>query len=375
MSSLTTLTMTEEAKPNIGVFTNPNHDLWVAEASPTLEDVKGGKDLAPGEVYVAVKSTGICGSDVHFWHEGCIGPTMVVREDHILGHESAGVVLATGSGVEDLKAGDRVAIEPNIPCYTCEQCLTGRYNGCEKVAFLSTPPVPGLLRRYIKHPALWCHKIGDMSYEQGSLLEPLSVALAGVDRAGIKLGDPVLICGAGPIGLITLLCCAAAGAAPIAITDIDEGRLKFAKELVPRVKTYLIQRGTSPETCAEEIIELMGGNKPRVSMECTGVESSVNTAIYSCKFGGKVFIIGVGKNEMTIPFMRLSVMEIDLQYQYRYCNTWPKAIRLLQDGVINLDRLVTHRYNMSDAISAFKTATDPKTGAIKVQIKNDDSLQ
>jgi len=375
MSSLTTLTMTEEAKPNIGVFTNPNHDLWVAEATPTLDDVKAGKDLAPGEVYVAVKSTGICGSDVHFWHAGCIGPTMVVRGDHILGHESAGVVLAIGSGVNDLKAGDRVAIEPNIPCYACEPCLTGRYNGCENVQFLSTPPVPGLLRRYVKHPAVWCHKIGDMTYEQGSLLEPLSVALAGMDRAGIKLGDPVLICGAGPIGLITLLCCAAAGAAPITITDLDEGRLKFAKELVPRVKPYQIPRGNSPETCAEEIVKLMGGNKPRVAMECTGVESSVNTAIYSCKFGGKVFIIGVGKNEMTIPFMRLSVMEIDLQYQYRYCNTWPKAIRLLQDGVIDLDRLVTHRYNMSDAINAFKTAADPKTGAIKVQIKNDDSLQ
>jgi len=367
--------MTEEAKPNIGVFTNPNHDLWVAEATPTLEDVKSGKDLAPGEVYIAVKSTGICGSDVHFWHAGCIGPTMVVREDHILGHESAGVVLAVGSSVDNLRAGDRVAIEPNIPCHTCEPCLTGHYNGCESVLFLSTPPVPGLLRRYIKHPAVWCHKIGNMTYEQGSLLEPLSVALAGMDRAGIKLGDAVLVCGAGPIGLITLLCCAAAGAAPITITDIDEGRLKFAKELVPRARTYLIQRGKSPETCAEEIVQLMDGNKPRVAMECTGVESSVNTAIYSCKFGGKVFIIGVGKNEMTIPFMRLSVMEIDLQYQYRYCNTWPKAIRLLQDGVINLDRLVTHRFNMSDAINAFKTAADPKTGAIKVQIKNDDSLQ
>lgn len=375
MSTLTTITMTEEAKPNIGVFTNPNHDLWVAEASPSLDDVKDGKNLAPGEVYIAVKSTGICGSDVHFWHEGCIGPTMVVRENHILGHESAGIILAAHSSVKNLKVGDKVAIEPNIPCFECEPCLTGRYNGCENVAFLSTPPVPGLLRRYIKHPAVWCHKIGDMTYEQGSLLEPLSVALAGMDRAGIKLGDPVLICGAGPIGLITVLCASAAGASPILITDIAESRLKFAKELVPRARTYLIPRGKSPEECAEEAVAGMDGNRPRVVMECTGVESSVNTAIYATKFGGKVFIIGVGKNEMTIPFMRLSVMEIDLQYQYRYSNTWPKAIRLVNDGVINLDKLVTHRFNMSDAIEAFKTAADPKTGAIKVQIKNDDSLQ
>lgn len=375
MSSTITLTNDVDAKANIGVYTNPNHDLWVAEATPSLSDVQSGKDLAPGEVYVGVKSTGICGSDVHFWHAGCIGPTMVVREDHILGHESAGVILAAHASVKNLKVGDRVAIEPNIPCYSCEPCLTGRYNGCESVLFLSTPPVPGLLRRYIKHPAVWCHKIGDMDFERGSLLEPLSVALAGIERAGIRLGDPVLVCGAGPIGLITLLCVAAAGASPVCITDIDEGRLKFAKELVPRARTYLVKRGLSPEESAEEVVKIMDGNRPRIVMECTGVESSVNTGIYATKFGGKVFIIGVGKNEMTIPFMRLSVMEIDLQYQYRYCNTWPKAIRLVQDEVINLDRLVTHRFNMSDAINAFKTAADPKTGAIKVQIKNDDSLQ
>lgn len=364
---------TKISKSNIGIFTNPKHDLWVAEAGPTSQDVQEGKDLKEGEVYIGVKSTGICGSDVHFWHAGCIGP-MVVEADHILGHESAGIILAAHSSVKDLKVGDRVAIEPNIICNACEPCLTGRYNGCESVEFLSTPPVDGLLRRYVKHPAVWCHKIGDMSYEDGSLLEPLSVALAGMDRSGIKLGDPVLICGAGPIGLITLLCCEAAGACPLVITDIDEGRLKFAKELVPRVTTFQIPMGKSPEECAAGIVDAMGGSKPRVAMECTGVESSVASAIWSVKFGGKVFIIGVGKNEMKVPFMRLSTQEIDLQYQYRYSNTWPKAIRLVQSGVIKMDKLVTHRYNMSDAIEAFKTAADPKTGAIKVQIKNDDSL-
>ena len=361
------------SKSNIGVFTNPKHDLWVAEAKPSLEDVQEAKDLKEGEVYVAVKSTGICGSDVHFWHAGCIGP-MIVEGDHILGHESAGTVLAVHPSVTDLAVGDRVAIEPNIPCHACEPCLTGRYNGCENVLFLSTPPVEGLLRRYIKHPAVWCHKIGDMSFEDGSLLEPLSVALAGMDRAGIRLGDPVVICGAGPIGLITLLCAEAAGACPIVITDIDEGRLDFAKQLSPRVSAYQIPLGKSPEECAEGIINAAGGIKPRVAMECTGVESSVASAIHSVRFGGKVFIIGVGKNEMKVPFMRLSTQEIDLQYQYRYSNTWPKAIRLVQNGVIKLDKLVTHRFNMSDAIEAFKTAADPKTGAIKVQIKNDDSL-
>ncbi|RMZ80217.1 hypothetical protein DV737_g3097, partial [Chaetothyriales sp. CBS 132003] len=361
---------------NIGVFTNPKHDLWVAETGPSQADVQDGKGLKEGEVYIGVKSTGICGSDVHFWHAGCIGP-MIVEGDHILGHESAGVIVSVHPSVKDLKPGDRVAIEPNVPCHACEPCLTGRYNGCERVEFLSTPPVDGLLRRYVKHPAVWCHPIGDMSFEDGSLLEPLSVALAGIDRAGVKLGDPVLICGAGPIGLITLLCCEAAGACPIVITDIDEERLNFAKKLCPRAvgsSTYLVPRGKTAEECAAGIITAAGGIRPRVALECTGVESSVASAIWSVRFGGKVFVIGVGKNEMTVPFMRLSTMEIDLQYQYRYANTWPKAIRLVRSGIISLNKLVTHRFNLSDALQAFKAASDPKSGAIKVQIKNDDSL-
>jgi L-iditol 2-dehydrogenase len=301
---------------------------------------------------------------------------MIVTGDHILGHESAGVVLAVAPDVKTLKPGDRVAIEPNIICNKCEPCLTGRYNGCEAVEFLSTPPIDGLLRRYVNHPAIWCHKIGDMSFEDGALLEPLSVALAGLERAQVRLGDPVLVAGAGPIGLVTLLCVRAAGATPIVITDIDEGRLRFAKELVPDVRTYKVQPGLSAEENAAGILDAMNdGNgsgpdaiRPRLAMECTGVESSVASAIWSVKFGGKVFVIGVGKNEMKIPFMRLSTWEVDLQYQYRYSNTWPKAIRLVKNGVIDLRKLVTHRFPIEDAIKAFETAANPKTGAIKVQI-------
>ena len=308
-------------------------------------------------------------SDVHFWHAGRIGP-MVVEANHILGHESAGTILAVHPSVTHLKPGDRVAVEPNIICNECEPCLTGRYNGCQKVQFSSPPPFDGLLRRYINHPAIWCHKIGNISFENGSLLEQLRVALAGMERSGVKLGDPVLICGAGPIGLVTLDCCRAAGACPIVITDIDEGRLKFAKEMYPKAIAYKVERGKTPEQVGEEIIKA-AGMKMTVAIECTGVESSIAGAIWSMKFGGKVFVIGVGKSEMNIPFMRLSTQEIDLQFQYRYCNTWPRAIRLVESGVINLEKMVTHRFDIEDAVKAFETAADPKTGAIKVQIQSE----
>lgn len=206
-----------------------------------------------------------------------------------------------------------------------------------------------------------------MSYEEGALLEPLVVALAGIERAELALGDPLLICGAGPIGLITLIAARAAGATPIVITDIDENRLKFAADLIPGTHTILVKKGETPRETAQRIKEVMG-LVPKIAMECTGVESSVHTAIYSVKFGGLVFIIGVGREMQNIPFMHLSAHEISLKYQYRYANQYPKAIRLVSSGLINVKPLVTHRFKLEQAIDAFETAVDYSKGSIKVQI-------
>ena len=203
---------------------------------------------------------------------------MVVEHDHILGHESAGEIIAVHPSVKTLSVGDRVAVEPSQICNKCEPCLTGRYNGCLEMRFMSTPPVDGLLRRYVNHSAIWCHKIGDMSYEDGAMLEPLSVSLAGMHRAKIALGDPVLICGAGPIGLMTLLCCSAAGAEPIVITDIDQNRLDVAKEICPRVKTYKVEPGVSMEEAGSRISKLADGALT-TALECSGVESSIAAAV------------------------------------------------------------------------------------------------
>ena len=166
------------------------------------------------------------------------------------------------------------------------------------------------------------------------------------------------------------LCVAAAGAQPIVITDIDEGRLKFAQDLVARAKPYKVERGKTPQQCGEEIAAL-AGMRVTLAMECTGVESSIAAACFAVKFGGKVFVTGVGGDEIKIPFGRINTQEIDLQFQYRYANQWPRAIRLLQSGVIDLTKLVTHRFKIEDAKEAFSTAADPKTGAIKVQITSE----
>lgn len=163
----------------------------------------------------------------------------------------------------------------------CDFCRTGRYNACPEVVFFSTPPYHGTLTRYHVHPADWLHRLPDeMTWEEGSLLEPLSVALAGIDRSGLRLGDPIAICGSGPIGLVTLLAASAAGANPIVITDLDEGRLATAKKFVPRVKTVRIDPSEKPATIASRIVDKLGGTEAKLVFECTGVETSLQSAIY-----------------------------------------------------------------------------------------------
>jgi len=225
------------------------------------------------------------------------------------------------------------------------------------------------------HPAQWCHKLQGLSYEEGAILEPLSVALAGVERAGVKLGDGVLVCGAGPIGLVSLLCVHAAGATPIVITDIDESRLAFAKTLVPSVKTFQIPMtgGKTPEDLAKDLMAShFEGVAPDVAIECTGVASSVATAVYASRFGGTVFIIGVGKDWIEMPFMACSVKEVDLKFQYRYANTWPKAIKLVKSGLLgDMKKLVTHTFGLSEAEKAFAVVADRNAKSIKVMILAD----
>ena len=178
--------------------------------------------------------------------------------------------------------GDRVAIECGIPCSkpSCYFCRTGQYNACPDVVFFSTPPHHGTLRRYHVHPEAWLHRLPDsLTFEEGSLLEPLSVALAGIDRSNVRLGDPLVICGAGPIGLVCLLAANAAGAAPITITDIDENRLQRAKELVPRVKTVRVEPKESAQELGKKIVQALGC-QAKLILECTGVESSIHAGIY-----------------------------------------------------------------------------------------------
>lgn len=214
--------------------------------------------------------------------------------------------------------GDRVAVEPGVPCGECFLCLDGRYNLCEDVQFAGVYPYHGTIQRYKTHPSKWCHKLPDnVTYTEGALLEPLSVVMHGIKSAGLSLGRGVVICGAGPIGLIALAAARASGAHPLVITDLEPRRLEFAKKFVPSCQTYLVDKNLDAQANSKRIRQLFGiemvgeYGAPETVLECTGVESSVVTACYTARRGGTVMVIGVGREIMNnLPFMHLSLAEV-----------------------------------------------------------------
>ncbi|KAK5788964.1 hypothetical protein VI817_009922 [Penicillium citrinum] len=351
---------------------HPNPSLQVT-ADHKLKSVQAPV-YAPGhdEVLLHVKATGICGSDIHFWKSGRIG-SLVFEGDCIIGHEASGIVLQCGEGVRHLKPGDRVAVEPGVPCEHCFLCDEGRYNLCEDVQFAGVYPYPGTIQRYKVHPAKWLHKLPDnVSFAEGALLEPLSVVMHGIKSAGLALGRGVVVCGAGPIGLIALAAARASGAHPVVVTDLEPARLQFAKEFVPSCITYQVDRTKDAEGNAQAIRALFGGSEygaPETVLECTGVESSVCTAAYTCRRGGTVMVIGVGKAIMNnLPFMHISLAEIDLRFINRYRDTWPPAIQCLSGGILDLKKLVSHTFPLEKAEDALELCADTRNGSIKVLV-------
>lgn len=351
------------AQDNLSVVLHAQGDLRL-DQQPIPEP-------GPDDVLLQMHSVGICGSDVHYWQHGRIGD-FVLKKPMVLGHEAAGRVVKVGSAVKHLKVGDRVAIEPGVPRETDEFLKCGRYNLSPSIFFCATPPDDGNLCRYYKHSANFCYKLPDnVTFEEGALIEPLSVGIHACRRAGVTLGSTILICGAGPIGLVCLLVAKAMGASKVVITDLSAERLKMAMELGADFQ-LTVKRGDGPQQLAKSVEDMLGA-QPHITIECTGAESSIQTAIYATRSGGVVVLVGLGAEMATIPLINAAVREVDIRGVFRYCNTWPMAIAMLASGKVNVKPLVTHRFPLEQAVQAFET-TRQGVG-IKVMLKCDQNDQ
>ncbi|SCV68403.1 BQ2448_524 [Microbotryum intermedium] len=371
--------------------TNPSYVLRGIE-STSFEDREIPTECGPHDVIVAPKKTGLCGSDVHYLSHGRCG-AFVVDKPMVLGHETAAVVVKVGSSVKNLKEGERVALEPGESCRKCDVCKEGFYNRCPDMVFAATPPYDGTLAGFYRLPSDLAYKLPEtVSLEEGALMEPLSVAVMAVARvARMLLGANVVgesrldVCpphkqlrliparaclitvfGAGPVGLLTMAVAKALGARNVIAVDIQQARLEFAASYA--ASDYFIPPPTKEgesrleysSRSAEEIRSRFGFAERGPTgvdlvVDCTGAEVCIQTGVYVVKHGGTCVQVGMGNDSINIPMSTLLVKEVTLKGSFRYGpGCYDMSIDLVARGLVNLDRLITHRFSFRDADAAFK---------------------
>lgn len=362
---------------NLSLVLHGKKDLRLAETeTPTVIGAKGNKRVAYilancsfnfVDVLLKVHSVGICGTDIHFWANGAMGP-FILKDPHILGHEISGTVVKAGSEVTNVAVGDRVTLEPAIPCFSCKFCREGTNNLCPYADdnVVGSPPKNGCLQRFFVHPADLCHKLPEnMSFEEGALVEPMACVVHSIRRSEITVGQDVLICGAGPIGILCMLTAKAYGAGKCCITDLNPGRLAHAKKLGADF-TYEVKRGVDPKQMATDITTLMG-NKPDITLECTGVESSLRLSLNITQNGGRVVLVGLGPENVSVPLCMSSLRQIDIIGSARYNNTFPLAIELISSGRVNAKEVVTHKFSLEDSTKAFENVINGEGSKVLIQ--------
>ena len=312
-----------------------------------------------GQVLIKIVSSSICGSDLHIFK----GKHPAVALPVTIGHEFAGEVVAVGPGVAKVAVGDRVTVEPVIVCGKCPACRQGEYGYCEGISFTYRNG-DGAMAEYITVLEPYVYKIpGHLSYDGGALIEPLAVATHAVRRAGIKLGEKVLVIGGGAIGILVAALCRINGAAEVAVVDFSEARLQMALELGA---TTVIN--PSQTDVLQRVSELTGGVGMDKTFECVGREATFNQALLALKKNGLATVVGIfEEKEIRIPVTRFITHEIKVQGSQGYCWDFPVALEMARR--IAIEKLITHRFKLDDLQQALETSLDGGSGAIKIIIK------
>lgn len=321
--------------------------------------------LRDKDVLVKLEYVGICGSDVHYLEHGKIGD-FIVDGDFILGHECSGTVVEIGSGVQNLKVGDKVALEPGITCGECEFCKTGRYNLCPDVEFLATPPYHGSIMNYIAFPENMCFKLPEnISTKEGALVEPLAVGLHAAMQGNVKLGDSVVILGAGTIGLVTLLACKAYGATEITVVDVIPKRLEYAKKLGATATINAAEANVFAEI--DKMTDKKGVD---IVIETAGSARTISQTPYLIKNGGTIVLVGLAPQDIIeFNFAKIMAKEAQIKSVFRYRNIYPTAIKAIAKGIIDITGIVTHEFEFDETAKAFDYVINNKQDVVKAVIK------
>jgi len=318
----------------------------------------------PGEVLVQVKEVGICASDVHWYEDGRIGDT-VMTEPLILGHEFAGVIAEIGPGVTKVKPGDRVAVEPAIPCYQCDICAEGEYNICPNVRFCGTPPTDGAFREFLSWPAQLVELIPDsVSMGEAAMLEPLAIGVYAIDIAGDVRGKTIGVLGAGAIGLSVLQAARAAGCGETFVTDLIPERLELARRLGAS-RTFDVR---DPKI-VDAVKQAAGSRDLEIVFEAAGENDAVTQATEMVRPGGLVILGGIpGDDRIVLAAGTVRRKGLTIRLLRRSKDTLRRSIRLVQEGEADVASYITNRLPLEQLDEAFQIARDRRDGALRVLV-------
>ena len=332
-----------------------------------LEIQEGSIDiLKPDSVKVKVEYVGVCGSDVYFYESGHCGPDELPFPIG-LGHECAGTVVEIGAEVTNFKVGDKVCLEPGIPCGKCEFCKSGRYNLCQEVDFMAAPPYyHGALKEYVVHPEHLTFKLPDgLDTMDGALVEPLSVGFHAVERGEAGFGKKVVVLGAGCIGLMTVMACKMMGVTDIVVVDLFEARLAIAKKV-----------GATQTIDASQVdtVDMMKKVYPQgadIVFETAGSIPTTRQTGALVKAGGTIVLVGNTHGDVPYDFFEIMNKEITVKCVFRYSNSYPKVIDAIKKGIVNPKEIVTNEYTFEEVNQAFQDSINNKRDIVKAIIKMD----
>ena len=329
-----------------------------------LRDIELHESMGPHDVRIAIHTVGICGSDVHYYTHGAIGP-FVVRDPMVLGHEASGTVVEIGDEVTTLAVGDRVCMEPGIPDPNSKATRLGIYNLDPAVRFWATPPIHGVLRPSVVHPAAFTFKLPDsVSFAEGAMVEPLAVGMHAAVKARIKPGDIAVVTGAGPIGMVTALAALAAGCSQVIMTDVQQPKLELAATLGPITPVNVAE-----ESLADVVKLMTEGWGADVVFECSGNAQAASTVFEPLCPGGVVVYVGMPMAPIAYDVVYAATKEARVEHVFRYAHVYPRALALMGSGQLNVKPLITDKFAFADSVEAFDFAVDMPASSVKAQIE------
>ena len=329
-----------------------------------LRNIELPLEVGPGMVKIAIHTVGVCGSDVHYYTHGRIGP-FVVEAPMILGHEAAGTVVEVGDGVSHIKVGDRVCMEPGIPDTNSRASRLGMYNVDPAVQFWATPPVHGVLTPEVVHPANYTFKLPEnVSFAEGAMVEPFAVGMQAAFKAGIKPGDTAVVLGAGPIGIMVALAALAGGCARVIVGDLAQPKLDIAAQYQGIIPVNIRER-----SIIEEVAVLTEGWGADVVFECSGSPQAWKTIMDLPRPGGAIVVVGLPVEPVAVDIACASSKELRIENVFRYAHQYDRAIALIASGKADLKPLISETFAFEDSKAAFDRAVEARPTDVKLQIK------